>query len=121
MRYTESHEWLAIDSSIGTVGITEYAKKELGDIVYIELPQIGAEVRAGQEVCVLESTKAAVDVYSPASGKIIAVNEALRSNPSSLKSLLDQDGWLFQIALSHPNEAEELLTISEYAKLSSHP
>ena len=109
MRYTDSHEWITVDGTIGTVGITEYAQKELGSIVYIELPKVGQKVKAGEEACVLESTKAAVDVYSPVSGKIIAVNEVLRSDPAGLKS-----GWLFRLELSNPVEMESLLTHAEY-------
>ena len=84
MRFTESHEWLQLKGNVGTVGITDYAQRELGEIVFIELPKVGHKVKAGQETCVLESTKAAADVYAPVSGKIIAVNEDLRKNPGSL-------------------------------------
>src|SRR5579872_5192014 len=111
MRYTKSHEWITDD---GTVGITEYAKNELGDIVFIELPKIGTEVKAGQQVCVLESTKAAVDVYSPASGKVIAVNDELVTSPSKIK---EKEAWFFKIKLSNPKEIESLLDEKEYAKL----
>ncbi|HSX13076.1 MAG TPA: glycine cleavage system H protein [Chlamydiales bacterium] len=111
MRYTESHEWISED---GTVGITEYAKNELGDIVFIELPKIGTEVKAGQQVCVLESTKAAVDVYSPASGKVIAVNMDLVGTPAKIK---EKDVWLFKLKLSNPKEVESLLDEQGYSKL----
>ncbi len=111
MRFTESHEWIATD---GTVGITEYAKNELGDIVFIELPKIGAEVKAGRQVCVLESTKAAVDVYSPVSGVVTAVNEDLLKSPTLLK---EENGWLFRIRPSNLAEMEKLMSLSEYEKL----
>lgn len=119
MRYTNSHEWIALEGSVGTVGITEYAQKELGSIVYIELPKIGEELNAGEEACVLESTKAAVDVYSPVSGKIVAVNEALRIDPASLKGVSQESGWLFRIELSQLSECEGLLTLSQYQALHS--
>lgn len=114
MHYTQSHEWITVQGGIGTVGITEYAKNELGDIVYIELPKVGSLVKAGQEVCVLESTKAAVDVYSPTSGEIVEVNVDLAKNPAILK---DQDTWLFKIELTDLKELEQLLSNIEYAKL----
>lgn len=119
MHYTDSHEWIALDGAMGTVGITEYAQKELGVIVYIDLPKIGQELNAGQEACVLESTKAAVDVYSPVSGKVVAVNEALRKDPASLKGVSQESGWLFRIELSQPSECELLLTLSQYQALHS--
>ena len=112
MRYTESHEWISLKGSVGTVGITDAAKKELGEIVYIELPEIGKVIEAAHEACVLESTKAAVDVYSPVSGKVVAVNETLRTNPSLLK---EEKGWLFQIELSDLSEWEKLSTSPETA------
>ncbi len=114
MRYTQSHEWIAVDGSVGTVGITEYAQKELGDIVYIELPKVGSDLKAGQEACVLESTKAAVDVYSPVSGRVIAVNESLRGAPSSLRGASLAMSWLFKIEISDPNELDRLFSASQY-------
>lgn len=117
MRYTQSHEWIAVEGLVGTVGITEYAQKELGDIVYIELPKIGRLVKAGEEVCVLESTKAAVDVYSPVSGKIIEVNEALVKSPMNLKGSLPSVGWLFKLEVLKIAEIEHLFTHSQYQAL----
>jgi glycine cleavage system H protein len=119
MRFTESHEWILIDGDKGTVGITEYAQKELGEIVYIELPKVGQQVKMGEEVCVLESTKAAADVYAPVSGKIIAVNEGLQKKPSSINQSAQSSGWLFQIEISHPKECEHLLSASKYHSLVS--
>lgn len=112
MRYTQSHEWISED---GTVGITEYAKTELGDIVFIELPKIGVEVEAGQQVSVLESTKAAVDVYSPASGTVIATNDELVKEPSKIKV---EGAWLFRLKISNPSEINQLLSEQEYLRLT---
>lgn len=109
MRYTESHEWISLDGHIGTVGITRHAQKELGGVVYVELPQIGRLLRRGEEACVLESTKAAVDIYAPVSGKIIAVNDSLRQDPSLVNKAAEKEGWLFRIELSHIAEWEQLL------------
>lgn len=116
MRYTESHEWIFVEGSNGTVGITEHAKNELGDIVYIELPKVGNTVQKGDAVCVLESTKAAVDIYTPVSGEIVAVNEGIKSAPPSLRGSV-KSGWLFEIKLSDPSEVKDLLTASEYEAL----
>ncbi len=116
MRFAESHEW--IDSK-GRVGISNHAQKELGEVVYIELPKVGQKVNAGQEVCVLESTKAASDVYAPVSGTIIAVNEAIKQDPSQINQGAESTGWLFQIELSKPNELDRLLTREKYLALVS--
>ena len=104
MYFTKTHEWVSLDGKIGTVGITDNSKKELGDIVYIELPNIGQELKAGEEACILESTKAAVDVYSPVSGKVLEINLSLKSNPA----LLSSEKWLFRLELSDVSECLRL-------------
>ncbi len=116
-KFTESHEWIEIQGHVGTVGITDYAQRELGDIVYIELHAVGTKVKKGAEVCVLESTKAAADVYAPVSGKIVAVNDGLVMAPGSINQSAETKAWLFQIELSHPKEAEALLSLAEYQSL----
>jgi glycine cleavage system H protein len=93
------NEWSELRGEIATVGITVDAAKEIGEIVFVELPRIGSHVVEGQEVVVLESTKAAVDIYSPLSGEVVAVNELLRSNVQHINSSPEQDGWLFQLKL----------------------
>lgn len=115
--YSESHEWIEVNHNVGTVGITQYAQHELGEIVYIELPKVGEAVRMGQEVCVLESTKAAADVYAPVSGKIVAVNDALRAHVDLINQGAESGAWLFRIELSHPKDLEHLLSESQYKKL----
>ncbi len=118
--FTESHEWLKLNQhKEGTVGITNYAQKELGEIVSIELPKTGQKVKAGQEIAVLESTKAAADIYAPVSGKIIAVNEELRANPSIINKASESSGWLFQIELSNPKELDHLMTREQYRTLTN--
>ncbi len=112
MYFTQSHEW--IDQKTGTVGISHYAQKELGEIVYVQLPKVGQTVRAGQEICVLESTKAAADVYSPASGKIIAINEAVAKDPSLINKSAESSGWLFRLEPSNPAEISSLMTKEKY-------
>lgn len=114
MKYTPSHEWIRIDQGIGTVGITKYAQQELGEVVYIQLPPIGKIVAMGDEIAVLESTKAAADIYSPAAGEIVEVNEALSKAPGALNLSPEIDGWLFKIRVSSLEEVEELLSEDEY-------
>jgi len=119
MRYTESHEWISLSDNQGRVGITKHARNELGEIVYVELPKIGQQVRVGEEVCVLESTKAAADVYAPATGTISAVHDLLKTNPHSLNQDPESAGWLFEITLSNPKEIERLMSPDEYRALIS--
>jgi glycine cleavage system H protein len=120
VRYTESHEWVALDGQIGTVGITEYAQKELGEIVYIELPKVGQIVKQGEEISVLESTKAAADVYAPVSGKVVAVNEAVRKTPDLLNRAAETHGWLLRIELSHLAEWDRLMSREQYLQGCTH-
>lgn len=114
-KYTDSHEWIQMESSeVGRVGVTQYAQKELGDIVYVELPREGNSINAGQEAVVLESTKAAVDVYSPVSGKIIEVNALLKDSPDFVNQFAEEQGWLFKIQLSNPAEIDLLMDLNGY-------
>jgi glycine cleavage system H protein len=117
MYFTDSHEWIKVEDGLGTVGITTHAKKELGEIVYLELPQIGRVVKAGEEVVILESTKAAADIYAPVSGEIVAVNEVVRNAPDILNESPEERGWLFQIRLSNPEELNNLMARTSYQKL----
>lgn len=108
MKFTDTHEWIVVKDGVGIVGVTQYAQKELGDIVYVELPKIGSEVKRGQEAAVLESTKAAADVYSPVSGKIVEVNLVLKDTSELVNSSPEKEGWLFKLALSDPQEFDSL-------------
>ena len=114
LKYAESHEWVRVeaDGSV-TIGITDHAQEALGDLVFVELPQVGTDVAAGKEVAVVESVKAAADVYAPISGKVLAVNEAVTDAPESV----NQDAyaaWLFKMAPSNPAEIEALLRADAY-------
>lgn len=121
IRFTPNHEWVRVQGKVGVVGITQIAKKEFGTIVHVELPVIGSSVQAGDAVCVLESTKSATDVDSPVSGKIIEVNELLKTLLDPINGSSEQNGWLFRIELSHPEELDQLLSSSEYESLCQPP
>lgn len=116
-KYTPSHEWVRLEGGIATVGITSHAQEELGEIVYVELPQLGKKVGAGEEIVVLESTKAAADIYSPVSGEILEVNTHLKSEPFLINQDAQNKGWLFRIKLSSPSELDTLLTHQQYLLL----
>lgn len=118
MKYTESHEWIDIQpDGTGIVGVTEHAQSELGDIVYIELPEVGRQVKAGDEAAVLESTKAAADVYAPVSGQIIAANQAIQNATEVVNQSAEKEGWLFKIKLTNPSELDRLMTSEAYKKM----
>jgi glycine cleavage system H protein len=115
LRYAQSHEWLRTNADgTGTVGITDHAQAELTDVVFVDLPKVGAEVTAGQQACVVESVKAASDIYSPATGTIEAVNEALSSNPALINTDPYGEGWIFKIKLASSDETSELKSPADY-------
>ena len=117
MKYTKTHEWIEIyQANIAKVGISAHAQKELGEIVYVELPQVGKSVKAGQEVAVLESVKAAADVYAPVSGTIQAINEALKTQPELVNEFSEGEGWLYAVSLSDPTELAALMDRETYQK-----
>lgn len=118
LKYAKSHEWVR-DEEDGTVfvGITEHAQEMLGDLVFVELPELGVTVDAGSECAVVESVKAASDVYSPVSGEVIAVNEALADAPETVNQDAFGDGWLFQVKLSAPAELDDLLDAEAYTEV----
>lgn len=114
MKYTESHEWVDADGDYATIGISEFAQDELGDIVYVELPDVGRQVQAGDDVAVLESTKAAADVYTPLSGEITEVNEALKESPETINTSSESKGWIFKIKMSDPGELDRCMDKNDY-------
>ncbi|PWN91817.1 glycine cleavage H-protein [Acaromyces ingoldii] len=120
MRFTAEHEWVKFDdaSNIGTMGITDYAQKSLGDVVYVELPSEGSEVKQGEQIGAVESVKAASDIYSPVTGVIKEVNSKLSDEPGLLNKSPEDNGWLCKIQLSKPAEFEVLLDGEAYKKLS---
>jgi glycine cleavage system H protein len=117
LKYANSHEWVRIEDNSALVGITDYAQHQLGDIVFIELPEIGVVFERGSIAAEIESVKAVGDLLMPLSGEIIEVNNNLSDNPELVNSSPFEDGWMIEIKLSHPNEIEELLTSLEYKEL----
>ena len=118
MKFSDSHEWINLENSEkAVIGITNYAQKELGDIVYVELPQVGKVVKASQEIAVLESTKAASDIYTPVSGTIVEVNEKLVDSHELINQSPEKDGWIAKILLSDANEMENLMDRKAYEEM----
>ncbi|REH39988.1 glycine cleavage system H protein [Paraperlucidibaca baekdonensis] len=120
LKYAASHEWARLDGDVVTVGITDHAQDALGDLVYVELPNVGDAVSAGQEAGVVESVKAASDIYAPVSGEIIAINDALVDAPEIVNTEPYAGGWLYQIKISDAAELGELLSAEEYAAKQDH-
>ncbi len=116
-KYTQEHEWIQADGGNGTVGVTEFAAHELGDIVFVELPAVGSTFSQGDAVGTIESVKAVADLYLPVSGEIIAVNEAVSGSPELLNSDPFGAGWLVKVKLSAPAELDELLDAAAYNEL----
>jgi len=114
LRYTKEHEWVRVEGEIGIIGITFHAQKELGDIVYVDLPKVGTSTQKGKAVGSVESVKAVSDLYTPVSGEVVEVNPLLAESPEILNTDPYGSGWLVKIKLSDPGEADKLLTAAEY-------
>ncbi len=114
--FTEEHEWVEVEGKVATVGITEYAQEQLGDVVFVDVPGEGKQFDKGDEAAVVESVKAASDVYSPVSGTIIEGNEVLADEPALVNSDPEGDGWFFKLELSDPSELEGLMDEAAYKK-----
>ena len=115
LRYASSHEWARLESDgTVTVGITEHAQDQLGDVVYVEVPEVGANLAVGDEAGVVESVKAASDIYAPVSGEVVAVNENLEDEPERVNSEPYEDGWFFRIKPADPSDLENLLSSDDY-------
>ena len=116
LKYTKDHEWMAIDDGVGRVGITDFAQKQLGDVVYVELPDVGTVVTLGQPCGTIESVKAVSELFAPVSGEVVEVNESLRDKPELVNT--DPHGaWMVAIRLASPAQADELLTSAAYTAL----
>ncbi|HRY84578.1 MAG TPA: glycine cleavage system protein GcvH [Candidatus Cloacimonadota bacterium] len=115
--YTESHEWIRVEGEIATIGITDFAQHELGDIVYVELPEMGAKVSSGEPCGSIEAVKAVEDMFSPLSGKVEEKNAELEDSPDLINKSPFEDGWMFKIRMNNSAELENLLSAVEYSKL----
>jgi glycine cleavage system H protein len=117
VRFTNDHEWVRIEDEIGVVGITDYAQEQLGDIVFIELPEVGARLDKGAEAAVVESVKAASEVYAPVTGEVVAINEDLADEPGKVNADAMGEGWFFKIRFDDPEELEALMKSAAYKEL----
>jgi glycine cleavage system H protein len=115
--YTESHEWVKVDGDIATVGITDHAQHELGDIVFVELPEVGDDVAAGESFGSIEAVKAVEDINSPISGEVTEINEALEDAPETINKSAFEEGWIIKVKLSDPAELDSLMKADAYKEL----
>ena len=114
LQYSDEHEWVIVEGDIATIGISDYAQGQLGDVVFVELPDVGKSVSRGDEVAVVESVKAASEIYSPLSGEVTEINEALADEPGTINESAEADGWFFKMKLSDPKEVDELMDEAAY-------
>jgi len=119
LKYTKEHEWIRVEGNVGVIGITDFAQSQLSDIVYVELPEIGTEVKQMESFGTVEAVKAVSDLYSPVSGKVIEVNQKVKDDPSIINKDPYGDGWLIKVEISNPDELNNLLSPEEYEKLIS--
>ena len=113
-KYTKEHEWVEVDGDTATVGITNHAQESLGDIVFIDLPKVGKEVKSNEELCVIESVKAASDIYAPIDGEVIEINNNLNDDASIVNQDPEKDGWIFKMKIADPSQYNNLMTLDEY-------
>lgn len=116
LKFTDEHEWLEVDGDVATVGITDYAQNALGDVVFVELPEVGATYEKGDEVSVVESVKAASEVYAPLAGQIVEVNDALEGEPALVNSAAMDGGWFFKMKVADMGELEDMMDETAYAE-----
>ena len=113
-RYTKDHEWIRLEGEVAAVGITTYAQSQLGDVVFVDLPKVGTRVTKGEEAAVVESVKAASEVYAPASGEVVAVNEALEATPATVNQDAEGAGWFVKLKLADAKELDDLMSAHDY-------
>jgi glycine cleavage system H protein len=116
MRFTKDHEYVRVEGAVATVGISDYAQQQLGDVVFVELPKVGAKFDKGAAAAVVESVKAASDIYSPASGEVVAVNDPVQKETTLINQDAQGRGWLFQLELTDPSELDGLMDEAAYAE-----
>jgi glycine cleavage system H protein len=117
LKYHKEHDWARIEGDVATLGVTDYAQESLGDIVYIELPEVGAEVSAGTSYAEIESVKAVSDVFAPVSGTVIEANDEVVDAPELINESPYEDGWLIKVKLSDPGEADDLMSAEDYEEM----
>jgi len=117
LKYTEEHEWISVDQNIATVGVTDYAQGELGDVVFVEMPTLGKSFKKGDVVASIEAVKTVAEVYLPVSGKVVELNDALNDAPESINEDAFGNGWMFKIEMSDPSELDSLMTAERYKDL----
>jgi len=115
VKYTEEHEWISVEGDVATVGISDFAQEQLGDVVFVELPEVGADISAGDQVAVVESVKAASEVYSPVTGEVVEINDSIVEDPAGINGDAEGEGWFFKIRLSDPSELDDLMDAKAYA------
>lgn len=113
-RYAKTHEYVHLEGDVATIGITDYAQKELGDVVFVELPTVGSQLEAADELGSIESVKAVSELFAPVTGEVVEVNEALKEKPELVNTDPYGDGWMIKVRLSDPTEVDELMTAEEY-------
>ena len=116
LRFTKDHEWIRLDGALAVVGITDYAQSQLGDVVYVELPEIGRRVEKGKEAAVVESVKAASEVYAPVSGEVVETNSALAGEPAKVNADAEGEGWFLKLKVDDPKELDDLLDEAAYKR-----
>lgn len=120
LKYTKDHEWIRVDGEIGIVGITEYAQSELGDVVFVELPDIGTKLEQGKQFGTIEAVKTVSDLYAPVSGEVLEINAALKDSPELVNKEPYSGGWMLKIKISNKGELDNLLDASKYATMIGH-
>jgi glycine cleavage system H protein len=120
-RFTRDHEWVRLDGDLAIVGITDYAQSQLGDVVYVELPEIGHRVEKGKEAAVVESVKAASEVYAPVSGEVAEINEALNADPGKVNADPMGEGWFLKLRFDNPQELGDLMDEASYTRFVAEP
>ncbi|HAL92049.1 MAG TPA: glycine cleavage system protein GcvH [Verrucomicrobia bacterium] len=119
-KFAKSHEWAFAEGGVAAVGISDYAQKEISDIVFVELPKVGVKVEPGKACAVIESVKAAADFFAPVSGEVVEVNDAIVDNPALVNQSPHGEGWFFKIRMSKPGELEGLMDFAAYQKTTAH-
>ncbi|WP_022699023.1 glycine cleavage system protein GcvH [Euryhalocaulis caribicus] len=119
-KYTKDHEWIRVEGEVGTVGITPHAAEQLGDVVFVELPDVGASLKKGDEAAVVESVKAASEVYAPVSGEVVEVNSAIADNPGTVNEAADGAGWFIKLKLSDAGELDGLMDDGAYKEFAAN-